>query len=230
MFTTVIRFAIEAHRGQNRKGTRTPYIVHPLEVALILQQNNASREAVYAGMLHDVLEDTDKGEQDIRELFGEDKDKAGKVTEMVIGVTEPSKLDQKGIKHQKRDVSFSEEAPWRERKEHTIKYLAGLKLDGLEKEIKLVACADKLSNIRSMLYDYENYVRHRRSGNLLWRRFNKEASCRDQEWYYRELVGSLADLHDYPMYLEFAEKVEELFGKAEVREYRRRQKRRHKNL
>lgn len=256
MFTSVIRFAIDAHRGQKRKGTKTPYIVHPLEVAMILQQDGATEAVVYAGLLHDVLEDTDKGEEDIMELFGENEKMAREVLEIVKGVTEPSKLERKKIPHQKWTATSNgresesngdlgqhpgqhpgqpsgqvEEAPWRERKEHTITYLAGLQQQGLDRDIKRVACADKLSNIRSMLYDYEAYVRNKRSGNLLWRRFNRESTCANQEWYYRELIASMADLRGQRgclMYDEFAAKVNELFGKAEVRAYMKRQGRRRK--
>lgn len=52
-----IRFASEVHEGQTRKGKRTPYIVHPLGVALLLQKAGADQTTVIAGILHDTIED-----------------------------------------------------------------------------------------------------------------------------------------------------------------------------
>ena len=51
-----IEFAQLAHKGQYRKGTKLPYIIHPLGVMEILLRENASEEVVIAGILHDTLE------------------------------------------------------------------------------------------------------------------------------------------------------------------------------
>jgi (p)ppGpp synthase/HD superfamily hydrolase len=52
-----IEFATRAHEGQFRKGTRIPFIIHPLSVAKLLIEREFSEEVVIAGLLHDTLED-----------------------------------------------------------------------------------------------------------------------------------------------------------------------------
>ncbi len=77
--------AEEKHQGQFRK-SNDPYIKHPLEVAYMLAELNASPATVVAGLLHDLVEDTDVTKEQIRELFGED------VCNIVDGVTKISQL------------------------------------------------------------------------------------------------------------------------------------------
>ncbi|MBQ0027156.1 MAG: bifunctional (p)ppGpp synthetase/guanosine-3',5'-bis(diphosphate) 3'-pyrophosphohydrolase [Lachnospiraceae bacterium] len=72
-----------AHAGQVRKSGE-PYIVHPLYVAIILADLEMDKETVAAGLLHDVVEDTEWTTADVAEEFGED------VAHLVDGVT---KLD-----------------------------------------------------------------------------------------------------------------------------------------
>lgn len=64
-------FAAVAHKDQKRKGKLSlPYIVHPLEVAEILATIGASSYVIEAGLLHDVLEDTETEEETILNEFG----------------------------------------------------------------------------------------------------------------------------------------------------------------
>lgn len=201
MLSGILDFAINAHEGQTRKGTKIPYIVHPIETAIILAQNNASNEAICAGILHDVLEDTDGEEDEIRRRLDNAGLSSEKVLQIVYGTSEPSKLlaKQDGV----------EEESWKERKVHTIKYLSGLGNDELSVDIKKVACADKLSNLRAMVNDYEQYEREGKAGSELFKRFNAPRS--DQQWYYESLVIALKDLTELPMYRELADLVLKLF-------------------
>ncbi|HWI66334.1 MAG TPA: HD domain-containing protein, partial [Symbiobacteriaceae bacterium] len=57
MIDRAIQFAVLAHGGQKRKGTETPYIVHPVGVAMLLAQAGCRPEVVAAGLLHDTIED-----------------------------------------------------------------------------------------------------------------------------------------------------------------------------
>ena len=52
-----LRAAVVAHAGQTRKGSDLPYATHPAHVALILARVGASKSAIQAGLLHDVVED-----------------------------------------------------------------------------------------------------------------------------------------------------------------------------
>ena len=68
----VKEFAMHAHEGQMRKDGKTPYIVHPLEVATHLQKNYHYPFLTASGLLHDVVEDCDVRMDEIYTLFGEE--------------------------------------------------------------------------------------------------------------------------------------------------------------
>ncbi len=72
MINKAIKFAANKHQGQNRKGKAVPYIVHPLEVFNILYRMGADENLLVAGLLHDVLEDTDTTVDELKAEFGED--------------------------------------------------------------------------------------------------------------------------------------------------------------
>lgn len=77
-------FAAQAHKDQRRRSGE-PYIVHPVHAAMNLAKLNMDSSAICAGLLHDVLEDTDVSSEDLRREFGDD------VTYLVEGV---SKLEE----------------------------------------------------------------------------------------------------------------------------------------
>src|SRR5690606_27527296 len=78
-------FAKEKHEGQFRK-SKDPYIQHPLEVAYMLAEIQSSPITIAAGLLHDVLEDTDVTKEDLTKKFGTD------VVTIVDGVTKIGQL------------------------------------------------------------------------------------------------------------------------------------------
>ena len=57
MVNQAINFAVDAHRGQMRKGTALPYIVHPLEVLSIVSHMTDDPEILAAAVLHDTVAD-----------------------------------------------------------------------------------------------------------------------------------------------------------------------------
>ncbi len=77
--------AASKHEGQFRK-SGNPYVQHPLEVAYILATLHTSPSTICAGLLHDVLEDTDMTKDEMASMFGTD------VANIVDGVTKISKL------------------------------------------------------------------------------------------------------------------------------------------
>ncbi|SKC38446.1 HD domain-containing protein [Maledivibacter halophilus] len=178
LISKAIEVAAKAHEGQYRKLNRIPYIVHPFEVALILQKNNASEEVIAAGILHDTLEDTKLKEKDIEKMFGHD------ILKLVLGASE--------------ELEGRKNTPWYDRKLHTIEHLKNAIM-----EVKMVACADKLSNIRSMIKGYDDM------GDKLWNKFN--APYEMQKWYYNGLTESLKELEKFEMYKQFREAVKYLF-------------------
>ena len=64
-------FAAKKHEGQYRKGGE-PYITHPAAVAEILRQNGYNEDYQITALFHDLLEDTDATEDEIRSLGGEE--------------------------------------------------------------------------------------------------------------------------------------------------------------
>ncbi len=122
-----IAFAARAHSGQCRKGTRIPYIVHPLGVARILIQCGCPDHVVLSGILHDTVEDTPVTLEEIRQGFGCD------VAALVDAATEPDRNDT-----------------WENRKKHTI----GM-VKTLSEEAAILVLADKLDNIRAIREDLE---------------------------------------------------------------------------
>lgn len=64
------KFAEQAHEGARRRYTGEPFLSHPLEVARLVATVTDDPEVVAAALLHDVVEDTDVGLDEIRDEFG----------------------------------------------------------------------------------------------------------------------------------------------------------------
>src|ERR1700727_280391 len=79
-------YSLNHHEG-NGRGSGEPYLVHPLEVALVLAEMKMDPVAISAGLLHDSVEDTSVTIVDIRKEFGE------QVAHIVETVTKISKID-----------------------------------------------------------------------------------------------------------------------------------------
>jgi (p)ppGpp synthase/HD superfamily hydrolase len=66
-----LAFAAERHAGQTRDIEGVPFVTHPVEVACLLHEAGYSDEVVAAGVLHEVLEDTDVEREELASRFGE---------------------------------------------------------------------------------------------------------------------------------------------------------------
>ena len=77
--------AAKAHQGQ-RRDSGEPYIEHPVEVAILLAEQEMDLETIAAALLHDVVEDTEYTLADIEEQFGPS------IAALVDGVTKLSKI------------------------------------------------------------------------------------------------------------------------------------------
>lgn len=149
-------FAINTHRGQIRKSElEKPMIIHPLEVGDILESFGFDDNVVAAGYLHDVVEDTAVTIQDIEREFGSD------IAYLVSSATEP-------------DKSLS----WEVRKKHTISSSKELPLRN-----KAVICADKISNLESLMIMFGKNDKRDFSS------FNRGE--KEEEWYYKSIYESL---------------------------------------
>lgn len=156
--------AARCHAGQTRKDEPTPYIAHPVAVAMIVSDFTDDEDVVTAALLHDVLEDVPPSvysAEDMTAEFG------ARVTEMVRGVSE--------------EKTAGEEAPpWRIRKEG---YLAALADDS--EECLLISAADKIHNLRSMA------SAHGRLGDAMWDVFN--AGPEEKLWFYGAIADTVAE-------------------------------------
>lgn len=164
-FEKALVFANERHRWQSRKGTRVPYMAHLLAVTAMVLEHGGTEDQAIGALLHDVAEDQEVPIEEIRLRFGE------QVAEIVEGCS-----DGLGRPRDKDD--------WEQRKQE---YLVHLRNEA-SPATRLVAAADKLHNLRSMVADYQQ------QGEGFWARLNstKEQNLR----FYGAIVKTLTDLED----------------------------------
>ena len=70
MIKRAAEFAAKAHEGVVRKGSHLPYIVHPIEVAMMVSVMTDDVEVIAAAYLHDVIEDANVTYEKLEEVFG----------------------------------------------------------------------------------------------------------------------------------------------------------------
>lgn len=88
LITKAFNLAREKHKGQVRNSGEE-YIIHPVEVSIILASMQMDDQTICAGLMHDVLEDTDYSKEDMEKEFGEE------ITALVDGVTKLKNLKYK---------------------------------------------------------------------------------------------------------------------------------------
>lgn len=121
--------ALKWHGSQTRKGDDSPYLAHPVMVALILAINGFSDETIAAGICHDLLEDTVCTESEIENACGKE------VLRIVKAVS--------------NDETLSDKKDWEKKK---LKYIETVRKG--PKEAKAVCAADKIHNMLSTLEAY----------------------------------------------------------------------------
>ena len=121
-----IKTATSAHDGQYRKAyknPRLPYVSHLFSVASIISEHTDDEDIIIAGLLHDILEDTDFEATLLLQEFGQ------RVHELVDCVTEATKKEK-------------ETTTWKEEKENYLR-----KLRNGPREASIIASADKIHNL-----------------------------------------------------------------------------------
>lgn len=140
-----ITFAERAHRGQLRKGTQNPYFNHPVAVGMLVLAHGHGMEAAVVGLLHDVIEDTPADRDEVEDSFGP------AIAQAVVDLSEPDKT-----------------LAWEDRKEAYVAHLAEAT------ELALPACAaDKIHNLRSILWDLDEARAEGLDPASVWRRFKR---------------------------------------------------------
>ena len=144
-YDAALALAAQAHRQQLRKGTDIPYLAHPMHVSLILIRHGFGEDLAIAGLLHDVVEDTDVPLERIAADFGD------AVARLVAAVSETKTAD-------------GAERPWEQRKAEKLAHL----LEG-GPDVAALKAADAIHNARSIAADV------RQSGPSVWGRFKRGA-------------------------------------------------------
>src|SRR5947209_5156171 len=128
--TEIIRkayeFSLKHHAGQTR-ASGEPFLVHPLEVAMVLADMKLDSIAIAAGLLHDAIEDTPVTHEDVRREFGD------QVAHIVEGVTKIDKIDF---------------ASREERQAENVRKMVLAMVDDIR--VVLIKLADRLHNMRTL--------------------------------------------------------------------------------
>ena len=186
LVSEAIVFAAKAHDGMRRKKSEAPYILHPMEAAVIVGTMTDDQHLIAAAALHDVVEDTGVTIEEIEEKFGK------RVRELVQAETEDKREE------------LPPSATWRIRKEESLAVLENT--DDLA--VLMVWLGDKLANMRAIYRDFKV------EGNAMWQRFNQKDPAQ-QAWYYRSIVTLTQRLDYTSAWLEYKTLTELVFGKGE---------------
>lgn len=188
-FAAALNLAADLHARQLRKGTRVPYISHPLGVASIALEHGANEDEAIAALLHDAVED--QGGMETAELiknsFG------GLVADIVLACSNTTGDDPR--------PSAVRKAAHVERLRHED-----------DASVLLVSAADKLHNARTILQELKWDPPADRLD--VWSRFSDEPA--GVLAYYRSLVDALRDRDRRvaPLANELAFVVEEIAARA----------------
>ena len=180
-----VEFAARKHAGKFRKGSKLPYIVHPMEAAAICASFTDDVEVLAAAVLHDVVEDAGVTVDELEGKFG------SRVAAIVAGESED-----------KRE-GLPPAQTWKVRKLEGIEHVRNADDIG----VKMVCLGDKLSNIRSIQRNFEAL------GDEVWQRFNQKDPA-EHAWYYSTIADVLQeDLGHTEAWCEYRERVGKVFGK-----------------
>ena len=186
LVSEAIAFAVKAHDGMRRKKSESPYILHPMEAAVIVGTMTDDQNLIAAAALHDVVEDAGITIEEIEEKFGP------RVRELVESETEDKRADRPPTE------------TWRIRKEESLAVLKNAD----DVAVLMVWIGDKLANMRAIYRDFKV------EGEAMWQRFNQK-NVAEQAWYYRSIATLTERLSDTSAWLEYKTLTELVFGKEE---------------
>ena len=185
LVSEAISFAVKAHDGMRRKKNDSPYILHPMEAAVIVGTMTNDQNLIAAAALHDVVEDSGVSIEEIEEKFG------ACVRALVESETEDKRAD------------LPPADTWRIRKEESLAVLKNT--DDIA--VLMVWIGDKLANMRSIYRDWKV------EGDAMWQRFNQK-DVNEQAWYYRSIADLTERLSETSAWLEYKTLTELVFGKG----------------
>lgn len=185
LVSEAIAFAVKAHDGQRRKKSDAPYILHPMEAAVIVGTMTDDQNLIAAAALHDVVEDAGITIEEIGERFGT------RVKELVSSETENKR------------TNLPPAETWRLRKEESLQVLKNTEDSG----VQMVWLGDKLANMRAIYRDWKA------EGHTMWQRFN-QTDVKEQAWYYRSIAKLTERLNHTSAWLEYKTLTELVFGEG----------------
>ena len=186
LVSEAIAFSVKAHDGMRRKKSDAPYILHPMEAAVIVGTMTNDQNLIAAAALHDVVEDAGITIEEVEAKFGK------RVRELVASETEDKRAE------------LPPSDTWRIRKEESLAVLKNTEDIG----VLMVWLGDKLANMRSIYRDFKV------EGNAMWQRFNQK-DINEQAWYYGSIVKLTERLSDTSAWLEYKTLTELVFNKGE---------------
>ena len=185
LVSEAIAFAVKAHDGMRRKKGDDPYILHPMEAAVIVGTMTTDQNLIAAAALHDVVEDAGITIEEIEEKFGK------RVRELVASETEDKRSD------------LPPAETWRIRKEESLAVLR----DTDDIDVLMVWMGDKLSNMRAIYRDFKV------EGHAMWQKFNQK-DVEQQAWYYRTIADLTKRLSNTSAWMEYKALTDLVFGKG----------------
>lgn len=141
-----------------------------------LARNGADEDLICAGFLHDTIEDAFITREQLATAFSD------KIADLVSSDSE------------------NKEDSWEKRKSDALE---ALRVPG-DRDHKMLMCADKLSNLRSLREGLES------DGEAVWQRYKRGRE--KQAWLFHETVLALSPLEGLAMYEELKQLTQEVFG------------------
>ena len=182
LVSEAVVFAVQAHDGMRRKKSEAPYILHPMEAAVIVGTMTDDQNLIAAAALHDVVEDAGITIDEIGERFG------ARVRELVESETEDKRAE------------LPPSATWRVRKEESLAVLGATEDIG----VLMVWLGDKLANMRAIYRDWKV------DGHDMWKKFN-QSDVTQQAWYYRSIVALTERISHTGAWIEYKKLTEIVF-------------------
>ncbi len=190
-YEAALALAARRHDGQRRKGGDLPYLTHLVHVGRLLEPYG--EDAVLAGLLHDLLEDTCQSAEELRDVSQAIGESFGADVLAAVQSVSEEKLSADGTK-----------IPWRARKERYVAHLSVAPLLALR-----VSAADKIHNVATLNLELEA------KGPTVWQRFR--ASADESIWFYESVRDALARRlgEEDALVLELTRQVSSLRARSE---------------
>ena len=185
LVSEAIVFAVKAHDGMRRKKSSAPYILHPMEAAVIVGTMTDDQDLIAAAALHDVVEDADITIEEVEEKFGK------RVRELVASETEDKRAD------------LPPEETWRIRKEESLQVLKNAE----DLAVLMVWLGDKLANMRAIYREWKI------EGDAMWQRFH-QSDPKVQAWYYTTIAELTKRLEHTAAWVEYKALTDIVFKKG----------------